>query len=304
MFDADHLILSYDGKRGGRGRCLATESRAVPVTVQVLYGKGAFGANNVEFDLVAIDEPALHINDKAMFYMPHSAANNPASPSTATGGTNTMQKFNILRRILENPIVGIVRAADPESAHRLAGACVAGGITSLEVSLTTPDGLDVIRNLNKCHYESVAIGAGTVLDTETARMAILAGASFILSPSFDQHVIQTCNRYQVVSMPGVATATEVVKAMEAGADIIKVFPGDVFGPAYLKALRAPLPHAPLMPSGGVTLENMEAWFANGAVAVGVGGSLTGPGAAGDYEKVTENAKAFVQELNRIRAASA
>ncbi|WP_292932556.1 bifunctional 2-keto-4-hydroxyglutarate aldolase/2-keto-3-deoxy-6-phosphogluconate aldolase [Noviherbaspirillum sp.] len=214
-----------------------------------------------------------------------------------------MQKLTILNAILQNPIVGIIRAPDADAALQLADACITGGITVLEVSLTTPDGLDVIRSLVKRYGNDAMIGAGTVLDAATARLSILAGSRFILSPSFDVEVIQTCNRYQVVSMPGVATATEVVKAMESGADIVKVFPGDAFGPAYLKALRAPLPHAPLMPSGGVTLENMDAWFACGAVAVGVGGSLTAPGASGDYEKVTENAKAFVRALSQIRARS-
>jgi 2-dehydro-3-deoxyphosphogluconate aldolase / (4S)-4-hydroxy-2-oxoglutarate aldolase len=212
-----------------------------------------------------------------------------------------MHKLNILQGILRNPIVAIVRAADPDQAVRLADACVAGGITALEVSLTTPDGLDVIRTLVKRHGDTAVIGAGTVLDTETARLSILAGARFILSPSLDEGVIRTCNRYQVVSMPGVATATEVVKAMEAGADIVKVFPGDAFGPAYLKALSAPLPHAPLMPSGGVTLENLAAWFACGAVAVGVGGSLTGHGASGNFQEVTNAAQAFVSAYGRIPA---
>ncbi|WP_304796758.1 bifunctional 2-keto-4-hydroxyglutarate aldolase/2-keto-3-deoxy-6-phosphogluconate aldolase [Lacisediminimonas sp.] len=215
-----------------------------------------------------------------------------------------MQKFNILSSILQNPIIGIVRASDADAALQLADACIAGGITALEVSLTTPDGLDIIRSLVKRYGDNAVIGAGTVLDAATVRLAILAGARFILSPSFDPEVIQTCSRYQIVSMPGVATATEVVKAMEIGADIVKVFPGDAFGPTYLKALRAPLPHAPLMPSGGVTLENMETWFACGAVAVGVGGSLTAPGASGDYEKVTDNAKAFVSALKRIQTTSA
>lgn len=212
-----------------------------------------------------------------------------------------MQKLNILLRILQNPVVAIVRADDSEQALRLADACIAGGITALEVSLTTPAGIDVIRTLVERYGDGVVIGAGTVLDTETARLSILAGARFLLSPSLDEAVIRTCNRYQVVSMPGVATATEVVRAMEAGADIVKVFPGEAFGPGYLKALRAPLPHAPLMPSGGVTLENLASWFANGAVAVGVGGSITGQGHGSDLEEVTRAARTFVEACGRIRA---
>lgn len=204
-----------------------------------------------------------------------------------------MMKFNILKRILANPVVAIVRASMTGDALRMAEACLDGGVTALEISLTTPGGLSVIRQLAAKHGTHALIGAGTVLDSETARIAILEGSQFVLSPSFDPLVVKTCSRYQVVSMPGVATATEVVNAMESGADIIKVFPGDLYGPDYLKALRAPLPHAPLMPSGGVTLDNIQAWFENGAVAVGVGGSLTKPALQGDFQQVTRNAEAFV-----------
>lgn len=204
-----------------------------------------------------------------------------------------MMKFNILKRILENPVVAIVRTSNTADAIRMAEACLEGGVTALEVSLTTPGGLSVIRELVVKHGSQALIGAGTVLDSETARIAILEGSQFILSPSFDPSVIMTCSRYQVISMPGVATATEVVSAMEAGADIIKVFPGDAYGPDYFSALRAPLPQAPLMPSGGVSLENIQGWFDSGAVAVGVGGSLTKPGLHGDFEQVRKNAEAFI-----------
>lgn len=211
-----------------------------------------------------------------------------------------MVKFNILKRILENPIIAIVRADSADGAMRMAHACIEGGVTALEVSFTTPNALGIIKTLAKDYGKDVLVGAGTILDPETGRLAILEGAQFILSPSFDTNVVRLCNRYQVVSMPGVGTATEVVSAMEAGADIVKVFPGDVFGPEYLKALRAPLPQAPLMPSGGVTLQNLQAWFANGAVAVGVGGSLTGPAVHGDFAAVTDNARAFVYAVQEIQ----
>jgi 2-dehydro-3-deoxyphosphogluconate aldolase / (4S)-4-hydroxy-2-oxoglutarate aldolase len=211
-----------------------------------------------------------------------------------------MVKFKILQRILQEGIVAIIRADSAADAAELAEACIEGGVTTLEVSLTTPDGLDLIKTLGLRHGDRVLVGAGTVLDAETARLAILAGAKFILSPAFDAEVVRLCNRYQVVSMPGVATATEVVSALAAGADIVKIFPADTLGPEFFKALLAPLPHAPLMPSGGVTLKNMKTWFANGAVAVGVGGSLTGPGRHGDYATVTSHARAFVETLREYR----
>lgn len=212
-----------------------------------------------------------------------------------------MKKFAILEMLLNNPVIAIIRTNSEDSALALADACVAGGITALEVSLTTPGGLEVIRAITKRHGDNALVGAGTVLDAETARLAILSGSSFILSPSFNEGVIRTCNRYQIVSIPGVATATEVVNAMEAGADMIKVFPGEAYGPSYLKALLAPLPHAPLVPSGGVSLANVEEWFKAGAVAVGIGSSLSRPSLDGDYEKVTQNAQSFVSIVEQYRA---
>lgn len=212
-----------------------------------------------------------------------------------------MLKIDILQRILSGGMVAIVRADTAEEALALSEACIAGGITALEVAFTTPDTPEVIKTLRRRHGAKALIGAGTVLDPETARIAILAGAQFIISPSVSADTIRVCNRYQVPAMPGAMTPTEIVTALEAGADIIKVFPSDSFSPAYIKAVRAPLPHAPLMPTGGVTLENLAEWFKNGSVAVGIGSSLTGPAQTGDYAAVTEKARAFVQRMKEIRA---
>lgn len=212
-----------------------------------------------------------------------------------------MLKHEIFQGILERRMVAIVRAADPESALLAAEACIAGGITALEVAFTTPGTADVIKTLRQRHGKDVMLGAGTVLDPETARIAILAGSQFIISPSVNVETIRVAQRYQVLSMPGVMTPTEIVTAMEAGADIIKVFPAEIFGPAYIKALKAPLPQAPLMPTGGVSVDNLADWFANGAMAVGIGGSLTGPAATGDYAEVTSRARAFVARMDAIKA---
>ena len=213
-----------------------------------------------------------------------------------------MQKHVVFNGILERGMVGIVRAASPDAALQIAEACIAGGITALEVAFTTPDTLGVLRTLRERHGHDVLLGAGTVLDTETARAAILAGAQFIISPGVNVETITLCQRYQVLAMPGAMTPTEIVTALQAGADIVKVFPAEMFGPAYIKALRAPLPQAPLMPTGGVTVENLAEWFASGAVAVGIGSSLSGPGAKGDYAAVTARAQAFVAQMAAIRAA--
>lgn len=214
-----------------------------------------------------------------------------------------MFKIDILQRILANGMVAIVRADTPDAALALAEACIAGGVTALEVAFTTPDTLGVLKTLRQRHGAAVLLGAGTVLDPETARIAILAGAQFIISPGVNTDTIRLCNRYQVPAMPGAMTPTEIVTALEAGADIVKVFPGEAFGPEYIKALRAPLPQAPLMPTGGVTLENMGDWFKNGSVAVGIGSSLTGPAKNGDYAAVTSNAHAFVQRMREIKQAA-
>lgn len=211
-----------------------------------------------------------------------------------------MLKHAIFQGILERRMVAIVRAGTADAALQMAEACIAGGITALEVAFTTPGTLDVIKTLRQRHCADVMLGAGTVLDPETARQAILAGAQFIISPSVNVDTIRMCQRYQVLAMPGVMTPTEIVTALEAGADIIKIFPAEVFGPAYIKALRAPLPQAPLMPTGGVSVDNLAAWFDNGALAVGIGSSLTGPAANGDYQAVTERARAFVEQMALIK----
>eukprot|EP01133_Synstelium_polycarpum_P005511 gene5511-6368_t len=208
----------------------------------------------------------------------------------------------VFQGILERGMVGIVRADSPDAALLVAEACIAGGVTALEVAFTTPDTLGVLRTLRERHGDGVLLGAGTVLDAETARAAILAGAQFIISPGVNVDTITLCQRYQVLAMPGAMTPTEIVTALQAGADIVKVFPAEMFGPAYIKALRAPLPQAPLMPTGGVTVENLAEWFASGAVAVGIGSSLSGPGATGDFAAVTARAQAFVAQMAAIRAA--
>lgn len=213
-----------------------------------------------------------------------------------------MQKHMVFQGILERGMVGIVRAGSPDAALLVAEACIAGGVTALEVAFTTPDTLGVLRTLRERHGDGVLLGAGTVLDAETARAAILAGAQFIISPGVNVDTITLCQRYQVLAMPGAMTPTEIVTALQAGADIVKVFPAEMFGPAYIKALRAPLPQAPLMPTGGVMVENLAEWFASGAVAVGIGSSLSGPGATGDFAAVTARAQAFVAQMAAIRAA--
>jgi 2-dehydro-3-deoxyphosphogluconate aldolase/(4S)-4-hydroxy-2-oxoglutarate aldolase len=144
------------------------------------------------------------------------------------------------------------------------------------------------------------LGAGTVLDAETARIAILAGAQFAVSPALNADTARLCNRYQVPYMPGAATMREVIEAMECGADIVKVFPGEILGPAFIKAVKGPLPQAQLMPTGGVTLENVELWIRAGSVAVGVGGNLTAGAKSGDFASITQLARQFTEKIKEAR----
>ena len=210
-------------------------------------------------------------------------------------------KLKTLKKITDVGVVAVVRAESAEQAIKIAEACREGGIPDIEITFTVPYADEVIRELSKAYKNGeMIVGAGTVLDSETARIAILAGAQYIVSPCLDEETIKLCNRYQIPVMPGCVTIKEMVTAMELGADIIKVFPGELVGPSYIKAVKGPLPQAPLMPTGGVSLENAAEWIKNGCVAVGVGGSLTAGAKTGDYEAVTEMAKKFVAAVQKAR----
>ena len=207
-----------------------------------------------------------------------------------------MKKFEVLKRIEEVGVVAVVRAPDTETARNIALACMDGGVDSIEITFTVPGAQYVIEDLKEEFGDELLVGAGTVLDSETARIAILAGAKYIVSPAFDLETAKLCNRYQVPYMPGCMTITEMLTAMEAGADIIKVFPGSAFGPSFIKAVKGPVPQAVLMPTGGVSLETAGEWIGNGCIAVGVGGNLT----KGSSEDMTKAAKEFVQAVKDAR----
>lgn len=204
-----------------------------------------------------------------------------------------MKKIEILKRVTESKVVAVVRANSSEEAILISEACIKGGIQAIEVTFTVDYAHEVIKALKQKFKNELMIGAGTVLDSETARVAILNGADFIVSPAFDLESAKLCNRYQIPYMPGCMTITEMVRAMEAGCDIIKVFPGNAFGPSFIKAVKGPLPQINLMPTGGVSLANAKEWLNNGCVAVGVGGELTAPAKTKEYDKIAEIAKQFV-----------
>jgi 2-dehydro-3-deoxyphosphogluconate aldolase/(4S)-4-hydroxy-2-oxoglutarate aldolase len=212
-----------------------------------------------------------------------------------------MLKLRVLGSIVDSGLVAVIRAGSPDDATRIADACAEGGVAAVEITFTVPGAARVIEELSKRNTgRTLVVGAGTVLDPETARIATLAGAQFIVSPAFNADTARLCNRYQIPYMPGAGTVGEVIEAMEAGADIVKVFPGETLGPAFVRAVKAALPHASLMPTGGVTIDNVREWIGAGCVAVGVGGYLTRSAAAGDYGSVTELTKRFIEQIRQAR----
>ena len=210
-------------------------------------------------------------------------------------------KLEILKRITDAGLVAVVRAETADAARATADAVLEGGCSAVEMTFTVPGAHRVIEAL-AARYKpcELILGAGTVLDPETARIAILSGATYVVSPSLNAETVRLCNRYQVPVMPGAMTVREVVEAMELGADIIKLFPGEAFGPGMVKAIRGPLPQAPLMPTGGVSVDNVAEWIKAGSVAVGVGGSLTAGAKTGDFAGITRIAKEFVEKIQAAR----
>jgi 2-dehydro-3-deoxyphosphogluconate aldolase/(4S)-4-hydroxy-2-oxoglutarate aldolase len=216
-----------------------------------------------------------------------------------------MQKLKYLNKIVDSGLVVVIRAESADQACRIAEACAEGGVAAMEVTFTVTGAEHAIAELAKRHQSGdILIGAGTVLDPETARYAILSGAQFIVSPACCADTARLCRRYQIPYLPGAGTSQEVVTAMEAGADIVKLFPGEALGPAFVRALRGPLPHAPLMPTGGVSVENAAEWIKAGCVALGVGGNLTKGAKTGDYASITKLARQLIESIQSARRETA
>jgi len=215
-----------------------------------------------------------------------------------------MNKLKALDRVLSSGLVAIIRSSRSDMLVDVAEALLAGGVEVMEVSFTVPNAVGVLEQVASRLGDRMVLGAGTVLETETARLAILAGAEFIVSPSTNLDVIQLCRRYDKAVMPGALTPTEIVAAWQAGADVVKIFPSDTFGPKYLKALRAPLPQVRMMPTGGVTLDTAADFLRAGACALGVGGSLVEAKAleTGDLKRIESMARQFVEIVRATRAA--
>ena len=211
------------------------------------------------------------------------------------------KKIEIIRKLGEEKLVAIIRAESEEQGFKIVEAVKKGGIKFIEVTLTVPGAVEIIRELvKKYRDEDVCIGAGTVLDPETARIVILAGAEYVVSPNFNPDVMMMCNRYRVPIMPGCQTVRDVVQSLEMGADIIKIFPGDAFSPSIVKSFKGPVPQGNYMPTGGVSVSNVKDWLAAGAYAVGTGSSLTVGAKTGDYAAVEEEARKFVAEVAKYK----
>ncbi|MFS0645881.1 bifunctional 2-keto-4-hydroxyglutarate aldolase/2-keto-3-deoxy-6-phosphogluconate aldolase [Siminovitchia sp. 179-K 8D1 HS] len=211
-----------------------------------------------------------------------------------------MRKREILRNIEESGLVAVVRADNADQAKRITEAAMKGGVAAIEITYTVPGATEVIKELGTEFGDDLIVGAGTVLDAETARIAILAGAKYVVSPYLEEDTARLCNRYQIPYMPGVMTIKDVVRGLECGAEVLKVFPGELMGPKVIKAIKGPIPQANLMPTGGVSIDNVADWIRAGAVAVGAGGSLIGKPDVDGYDKITETAKQFIEQIKMAR----
>lgn len=214
-----------------------------------------------------------------------------------------MSREATVQKISSTGIVAVIRADNGEILADVTQALIDGGVTAIEVTFTVPKAHKVLEYVADRFGDQIQLGAGTVLDAETARIAILAGAEFIVSPIVDLPTIEISHRYDKAMMAGALTPTEVVKAWQAGSDVVKIFPSDLTGPSYLKSLKGPLPQVRMMPTGGVNLDTAESFLKAGACALGVGGSLVEKSAmdSGNMDRIRDLAKQYVEIVQRFRA---
>jgi 2-dehydro-3-deoxyphosphogluconate aldolase/(4S)-4-hydroxy-2-oxoglutarate aldolase len=216
---------------------------------------------------------------------------------------DSMEKRDVFNRMIAEGLIPVVRVTSAKEAIDVADAIKEGGVTSIEITMSVQGAIDVIKELTQKYKDEIIMGAGTVLDTETGRAALLAGAQFIVSPTLNLDLIQLAHRYSAVVIPGTMTPTEILAAWNAGADMVKVFPAaQLGGPEYLKALRGPLPQILLVPTGGVNLQNAGAFIKAGATALGVGGELVDKKAIKEkkFNVITENARAYLKAIREAR----
>lgn len=220
-----------------------------------------------------------------------------------------MKKLQLVQKIAEEGVVAVLRGETPEQVVEMAEQAIAGGIKVIEITMTVPFALRAIETLSaKYSWDSkdpssyAIIGVGTVLDPETARAAILSGAQFVVGPCLNRDTVMLCNRYRIPVMPGVMTIKEIQEALELGADIVKLFPGNLYDPSMIKAIKGPLPQANIMPTGGVSLDNLGDWIKAGAVAVGIGSDLTNEALKQkDFSIIAQKAAAYKEAYLKAKA---
>lgn len=205
-------------------------------------------------------------------------------------------------RLVDSGVVAVLRGADPDTLIEITDALLEGGVTGIELTADNPDVTEMLEALDGSFDDEIIVGTGTVLDASTARMTMLAGAEFVVSPSLHEDVIDICNRYGTLVAPGVMTPTEAINGYEMGADLVKVFPASSLGPGHLKSIKGPYEQIPLMPTGGVGLDNAADYIAAGAECVGAGSALVDYAAAerGDFEAITERAREFTNVIEAAR----
>lgn len=208
-----------------------------------------------------------------------------------------ISKEIVLEEVKAQGVVAVIRAKDHEEALGYIEACLGGGLLALELTYTIPNVCELIKYVSK-KYEQAIVGVGSVLNRKMAIDAIEAGAKYVVSPGFSNEVNTACAEFETLYLPGCMTVTEVMTALEKGNKMVKLFPGEAFGPKYVKAVKAPIPHVEVMPTGGVSIDNVEEWFKMGVSCVGVGSSLFN---AGSLEDIKNLAKEFVTKIEKIRA---
>ncbi|MCZ8512496.1 bifunctional 2-keto-4-hydroxyglutarate aldolase/2-keto-3-deoxy-6-phosphogluconate aldolase [Paenibacillus filicis] len=220
-----------------------------------------------------------------------------------------MKKLKLVQQIVDQGVVAVLRGETPDEVVEMAEQAIEGGIKVIEVTMTVPFALQAIEKLAKKYSSTTKdaskfaiIGVGTVLDPETARAAILSGSEFVVGPSLNPDTVTLCNRYRIPVMPGVMTIQEIQRALELGVDVVKLFPGNLYSPGMIKAIKGPLPQANIMPTGGVSLSNLGEWIKAGAVAVGIGSDLTADAVkSGDYSLVAKKAAQYIEAYRAAKA---
>lgn len=213
-----------------------------------------------------------------------------------------MKRIKILKSLEQCGVVSVVRGSTKEIGVNIAKACIKGNVKAIEITYTNKFANDIIKELSELYSddEDIVIGAGTVLDSETARLAILSGAEYIVSPSFDQETARLCNRYKIPYIPGIMTIKEIVTAHEIGVSVVKLFPGSAFDPSYIKAIKGPLPYANIMVTGGVNLNNIDVWKKSGVDLVGIGGEINKLGEDGNYDEITNLCEQYIENFKAAR----